>query len=461
MVTNTVHAVILAAGRSKRINTNINKTTMPVCGQPMILYLTKLLENLGIDTTIVVGYQREDVQGLIQENHKAQEKFSFVVQEKQAGTGHAVAITRPFWRRDNILVMNGDMPLVTSDIIERMLAEHMKSKAAITLAVAYNIDPTTGAYGRIVKSDSSIAIVEARDFVGDIKECPYINAGIYLINRDFLAATIDTIQYHENSAEFYVTDLIKIAADRGDRISPVIVDFDRVRGINTLRELSIAEQIVRTDSIHAAMAAGVRFTLPYTVCIDYLCTVQAGTCIEAGVHILGNTSIGQHCRIGVGSYLKNVRLSDGVTIHPYSVIQDATIDSCASVGPFAHIRGGTVIGSHTQLGNFVEVKNSCIGSHSAAKHLSYLGDASIGNQVNIGAGVITCNYDGKQKHQTKISDNVFIGSHTTLVAPLTVHEGAYTAAGSVITDDVPADTLAIGRSHQVNKVGYAKKYRST
>lgn len=453
MISNDVQAVVLAAGKAKRFKTNTSKLIQKLCGREMVLYTTKTLEDLKIETTLVVGYQKEAVTETVKDRHH---NVHFVTQENQDGTGHAVLCSESTWHKDLILIMNGDMPLVTPHIVELLYTKHMDSKATISLAVAYDIDPA-GAYGRIVQKDGSLEIIEAKEFTGDIEEHPFINAGIYLVNKNFLESVIHTLARSKVSNEFYITDIIKMASDQGKIISTVAVPFDRVRGINNFKELWAAEQILRTDIINNWMIEGVRFSIPATNHIDIDVSIGAGTQIEAGVQLLGSTRIGHNCIIQAYSYLNNASIDDDVTVHTHTVIEDSHIKSLAQVGPFIHISSNTIVGEGSILGNFVEVKRSIIGNNSKAKHLTYLGDATVGNSVNIGAGTITCNYDGTNKHATTIHDNAFIGSNNTLVAPITIGEGAFTAAGSVITDDVQAGALAIARTQQTNKQDYAKK----
>lgn len=453
MISNDIQAVVLAAGRAKRFKTNTSKLVQKLCGQEMVLYITRTLEQLNIETTVVVGHQKEAVTATIKNHHK---NIHFVTQEQQEGTGHAVLCSKPTWHKDLILIINGDMPLVTTTAIEHIYKKHQESQATITLAIAYDTDPA-GAYGRIIQKDNTLEIIEAKEFTGDIEEHPFINAGIYLVNRQFLESSIQTLARNKVSNEFYITDIIKMASDIGRTISTVAVPFDHIRGINNFKELWAAEHIVRSNIISHWMLEGVRFSIPLTNHVDMNVPIGAGTQIEAGVQLLGTTKIGQNCLIQAFSYLNNATIEDNVTVRPHSIIDDSHIKTQAAVGPFVHIRDNTIVCEHSALGNFVEVKKSIIGKSSKAKHLSYIGDTTIGEHVNIGAGTITCNYDGVNKHETHIHDNAFIGSNNTIVAPVTIGEGAFTAAGSVITEDVPAGSLAIARSKQINKQDYAQK----
>jgi len=455
---NNLQAIILAAGKSTRFNTDKTKLAETICGQAMILFPTKLLAQLNIATTIVVGYQQEIVKDLIAKYHT--EPIEFIVQQKQEGTGHALACTKSSWKKDHILVLNGDVPLITGEIITSLYQEHIKSYAAISFVKSCCTDETGKGYGRIVKTDDQIAIVEAKDFVGDIKQHCCINAGIYLIKKDFLESYIATLNDNNASKEFYITDLVKIASENNLTVTTLQAPFDITRGINTFQELAKVEEIKRRELINYWMDNGVRFSFPHHVHIDLDVMIGAGSFINGNIYLKGNTIIGKNCSIGEFSSLENVIIEDNVTIHSHCVIANSFIQSHAQVGPFAHIRSQSTVGNHSAIGNFVEVKNSTIGTHSKAKHLTYLGDATIGSQVNIGAGTITCNYDGTNKHKTTIEDHAFIGSNNTLVAPITIGNNAFTAAGSTLTHDVPDNALAIARSYQTTKPDYATKLKN-
>lgn len=455
---NNVQAIILAAGKSTRFNTDKTKLAETICGQAMILYPTKLLAQLNIATTVVIGYQQKIVKDLITKQHA--ETIEFVVQEKQEGTGHALACTKASWRKDHILVLNGDVPLITTHTISSLFEEHIQKDAAISFVRSCCTDETGKGYGRIVKTGDHIAIVEAKDFTGDIREHCCINAGIYLIKKEFLEGYIATLNDNNASKEFYITDLVKIASENNLTVATLQAPFDTIRGINTFQELAKVEEIKRRELINYWMDNGVRFSSPDHVQIDLEVMIGAGSYIGAGVHLRKNTIIGKDCIISEFSSLENVIVEDNVTIHSHCVISNSFIQSHAHVGPFAHIRSHTTLEQYSAIGNFVEVKNSTIGTHSKAKHLTYLGDATLGSHVNIGAGTITCNYDGINKHATIIQDNAFIGSNNTLVAPITIGNNSFTAAGSTLTQDVPDNALAIARSYQTTKLDYAVKLKN-
>jgi bifunctional UDP-N-acetylglucosamine pyrophosphorylase / glucosamine-1-phosphate N-acetyltransferase len=455
-MSNNVQAIILAAGRATRFHTDTTKLAYPICGQEMILYPTKLLQKLNIPTIVVVGYQKELIKNIISAENIV---VDFVTQEKQEGTGHAVACTKDLWNSDHLLVMNGDVPFVTEHTIIQLFNEHIKNNAAISFVTSSDTDETAKAYGRVIATDNGISIIEAKDFKGNINECNCVNAGIYLINKNFLQEYIATLNTNNASKEFYITDLVKIASEHNLAVAITDAPFNTVRGINTFQELWTAEHVKHNELVHYWMSHGVRFSFPQHVHIDLNVTIGQGSYIGDGVHLYGNTVIGQHCTVKEFSSLNNVILEDNATIHSHCVIENAYIKEHAQVGPFARFRSNVTIGEQCIIGNFVEVKNSTIGTETKAAHLTYIGDATVGSNVNFGAGTITCNYDGIRKHQTVIKDNAFIGSNNSLIAPITIGNNAFTAAGSTITSDVPDDAFAIARTPQTTKYDYATKLK--
>ena len=453
-----LQAIVLAAGKSKRFNTGNTKMLEKICGQELILYPITALERMNIPTTLVVGYQKEQIISAVEKRYK--NKVNFIEQEQQLGTGDALLSTKKFWEKDNLLIMNGDMPLVTQDILQALITKHQETNAPISFVIAHNSDPSDASYGRIIQTEDQIKIIEARELSREqLQEHCCINAGIYLVKKQFLQENSNELQRNEVSKEFHVTDLVKMASEKGKQVSTISAPFDYIRGINTFQELWAVEQVKRAELIKYWMNKGVRFSVPQNVHIDLNVTIGAGTFIGCGVHILNDSKIGNNCSIDAFCLLSNAILEDNATIHSHCVIKNTTVKKHANIGPFAHLRDKAVIGERSSIGNFVEVKNSTIGTKTKAKHLSYLGDAQIGSEVNIGAGTITCNHNGTSKQKTTIEDNAYIGSNNSLVAPVTIHKNAYTAAGSVITDTVPADALAIARSRQLNKEGYAIKIR--
>lgn len=455
-MTTHLQAIILAAGKSTRFNTNKTKLLEPICGQPMVLYPINMLASLDIPITMVIGYQKEELKNRL--STATPLALHYVEQEYPGGTGHAILSSRTHWEQPHLLIMNGDMPLVTKDIIQDLIQKHTDTHAAISFVTAHDTGNVTSGYGRVIETDrgqkKQIEIVEARDFTGDPTTDYCINAGIYLVSTQFLEQYLPTLTPNTITNELYFTDLIKMASDAGLTVSTLSAPFDSIRGVNTLQELWAVEQIKRAELIKHWMHHGVRFSMPHTVHMDLDVTIGSGSVIDANVHLTGTTSIGTNCIVHPFSTLHNVSLGNNVTIYAHCVLSDSQIHANALVGPFAHVRTQSTLHERSVIGNFVEVKQSSVGEHSKAKHLTYLGDAQIGRSVNIGAGTIICNYDGTQKHATTIEDNVFIGSNNTLVAPLTIQHHAFTAAGSTITKTVPPYTLAFGRSRQVNKEGY-------
>lgn len=454
-----LQAIILAAGKSTRFGTGSSKLLAALCGQAIVVYPARLFHELGVEVTVVTGHQKEDVENIL--NTHIPSGIHYVHQTEQRGTGHALLCTKDAWHKDHIIVMNGDMPLVSPEIIVKLFTMHIENNAAISFVTAPNNDPSFASYGRIIQDGSSIKIVEASEFKGQPIPQEYpVNAGIYLITKDFLINYCNALQHNNTQNEFYITDLIGIANDADKTVCMLNVTCDDIRGINTQQELVTAEQIKRAKLMDNFMKKGVRFMLPQTNVIDLDVQIGKGTVIGAGAHLLGKTTIGEHSTIHPYVILDNATIDDHVTIHPYSIISQSTVHAHAIVGPYARVHRETEIFERAQIGNFVEVKKSSLGIGTKAKHLAYLGDAVIGEGVNIGAGTVICNHDGKQKHVTTIEDNAYIGSNNTLIAPLTIEKNAYTAAGSTITDRVPADALAIGRARQIVKEGYALKLRS-
>jgi bifunctional UDP-N-acetylglucosamine pyrophosphorylase / glucosamine-1-phosphate N-acetyltransferase len=451
--TKSIQAIVLAAGKSTRFKTKKSKLLFTICGQPMILYPLRELEKLSIPVTLVLGHQKDIIK-------KEMERFkvkncTFSLQKQQIGTGHAVASSQPFWEKDNILILNGDTPLLTQNILKSFIKNHYEQKASVSFCSSMVINPT--GYGRVIQNDKHYKIVEEKNCAEKEKEVRCINAGIYIISKKFLEENINTIKQNSVTGEFYIVDLIKQACEQNLKVVHYSVPYDNVRGVNTLQELWSVEQIKRSEFIRHWMAKGVQFELAQSIHIDMNVTIGPGSFIGTGVHLLGNTKIGNECCVNAFSIVENTIIGNETKIHSHSIIQDSIIGKNAHIGPFARLRENVTIGDNAELGNFVEVKQTTVGNNSKAKHLTFLGDAKIGENVNIGAGTITCNFNGKEKNQTKIGDNSFIGSNNTLIAPLEVGEKAYTAGGSTITKNVPSKHFAIGRVEQITKENLNKK----
>lgn len=452
----SIMAIILAAGKSTRFKTKKSKLLFSICGRPMIMYPVKILEDLGLPITLVLGHQAEQIQAL--EEIKSVKDLSFVVQQEQLGTANAVACAAGKWQNyDNVLIINGDMPLITKELIDEVLEKHFQSCAMLTFLSTLVLDPTS--YGRVVEIDGLYSVVEEKDCNFEQRQINKINAGIYVINRKWLEENINKIQ-KSASGEYYLPDLIVMASRQGVIVKEIPVAYDDVRGVNNLQELWNAEQIKRSEFIKYWMSEGVRFELAQSIHIEIDVKIGPGAFIGTGVHLLGKTEIGEECFVGAFSIVENSKIGDGTTIHSHSVIQDSVIGKNVHVGPFARLRHNVQVGNNVEVGNFVEIKNTQIGEGTKTKHLSYIGDAVIGESVNIGAGTITCNYDGVNKYKTEIEDEAFIGSNNTLIAPLKIGKGAYTAGGSTISQDVPSGSLGIGRSRQENKIDYVQKLKS-
>ncbi len=448
-----VRAIILAAGKSTRFKTDKSKLIHTVCGQPMILYPIKLLQELNIKTTLVLGYQAEDIKKTVSEAKL--KKVDYVIQKKQKGTGDAVLCSQKTWDTETILILNGDTPLLTKNLIAKLIEKHKKEKATLSFLTTHALNPD--GYGRIVKEDNKIKIVEEKNCDKDQVFISNINAGIYLIEKEFLKNSISQLKQNSVSGEVYITDLVEFASKQDLKVINVPVPYDEIRGVNNLQELWAAEQIKRSELMRNWMERGVRFELAQSTHLDFDIEIGKNSFIGTGAHILSGTKIGEGCTVNAFTIINNSTVGDNSIIHSHSVIQDSTIGKNADIGPFARLRGNNILKENVSIGNFVEVKNSKIDKGSKAKHLTYLGDAQIGKSVNIGAGTITCNYDGKKKHVTKIEDNSFIGSNNALIAPVKIGKNSFTAAGSTINKDVPEGSLAFARSKQTNKVGYFSK----
>jgi len=448
-------AIVLAAGKSTRFKTKRSKLLYYICGRTMILYPLKELEALNIPVTLVLGHQAEEVWAEVEKAKVS--NVNFVVQEKQLGTGHAVECTKDHWDKKNILILNGDMPLVSKELFEMLHQEHEQSGAAVSFLTTMVFNPK--GYGRVIGEDGNYSIVEEKDCNDEQRQVSKINAGVYLFDREFLAEYIQKVPKSPVTGELYLPEVIRLACENGFKVNAVPCAFDDVRGVNNLQELWEVEQIKRSEFIKYWMMNGVRFELAQSIHIDIDVKIGAGSFIGTGSHLLGHTVIGEECFVAAFSIIENTNIGDNTVVHSHSVIQNSNIGTNVHVGPFARLRDNVAIGNDVTIGNFVEVKNSQLGDSTKTKHLSYVGDSTVGKNVNIGAGTIVCNYDGISKNKTIIEDDAFIGSNATLIAPVKIGKGAYTAGGSTINQDVPAECLAIGRAKQVNKDGYATKLR--
>lgn len=445
-----MQAIVLAAGKSTRFNTGNTKLIEKVCGQEIILYPLSVLQELTIPTTLVVGFQKNKIKAAVEKSYP--DTITYLEQEEINGTAGALRVLQSRFQSPHILVMKADVPLINADIIESLYAQHTTTGAAVSFVTAHNGDPTGFSYSRVLKKGAQIFVRKTVELSHkEIQDLCCVNAGIYLFSRSFLEKELPKIEKNSTTHEYHVSDLINVATQEGYTVTTTTVPFDHIRGVNTHQELWAMEQIKRSELIKYWMDRGVRFSSAHTIHMDLDVKIGSGTFIGCSAHLLSGTKIGTGCTVGPFTILEKSIIGNNSTIHPHSVLSNATIGENTEIGPFAHVQQKSIIGDNCAIGNFVETKRVTIGDNSKAKHLSYLGDALIGSNVNIGAGAITCNYDGKNKHTTHIKDNVFIGTNNSLVAPLTIEKSAFTAAGSVITQDVPEKALAIARARQTNK----------
>ncbi len=457
---------IMAAGKGTRLKSKRPKVLHEVGGRALLLHVIAAAKTIAPAGQIycIVGHEAERVRAAV-----ASTGVLFALQAEQRGTGHALQQLKAHFLEagtppsEHLLVLSGDVPLIRPETLDRLCATHLRERAAMTILTAVPPDPT--GYGRVLRtapgSAEVEAIVEQKSLRADQLAAPEINSGIYCFETRALFDQLDKLTTSNAHGEFYLTDVAALLREAGQRVVAVAADrVDEVLGANTIAEMMHLDAALRLETAHRLMASGVTVFRPETCVIDAGVEVAADTVIEPFVQLLGATRIGADCRIRSYAVVQSSVLGDGVLVRNGCVLDAATVGDGAVLGPYAHLRPGSEIGSQAHLGNFVETKKVKLGRGSKANHLSYLGDAVIGAGVNIGAGAITCNYDGVHKHLTTIGDGVFIGSDSTLVAPLTVEAGSYVAAGSCITENVPAGSLALGRSRQVTKEGWAERRRS-
>src|SRR5438067_837788 len=457
-MTANVDVIIMAAGLGTRMKSRTAKVLHRAAGRPLIDYVVDLAQEVsGRPPVVVVGHQHEAV-----EQHLG-DRARYALQEKQLGTGHAVqqALQNLDPKGKNILILSGDVPLTRPETLQRLLDEHERSGNALTLVTMQLDDPAL--YGRIIRDANGAVtrIVEARDADEKQRQIREVNAGIYLFDGQHLSDNLRRLSTNNTQGEYYLTDLIAMLRDSGERVGALLLDNPvEAFGVNSRAELASVEGEIQRRVIARLMAEGVTFRNPETVAIDSMVTIGSDTVIYPFVTIEGNTRIGTGCVIEPSVPLNNVTIGNDAHVKTGTVAEDTVIEDEATVGPYAHLRPGTRLGKHVKVGNFVETKKAIFGEGAKASHLSYIGDADVGADVNIGAGTITCNYDGVNKHKTILEDGVFIGSDTQLVAPVRVGRGAYVGAGSTITKDVPPDSLALSRVPQKVIEGWAKQRRA-
>ena len=454
--------VIMAAGKGTRLKSRRPKVLHEIGGKPLLGHVIAAAGNVVAmdDIYVVVGHQAERVKAAV-----AATGVHFVEQPDQRGTGHAIQCAREaIAGYENILVLSGDVPLIRPETIEEVWGFHQQEQAAMTILTAVPENPT--GYGRVLRpskdSPEVEAIIEQKAFTADQQQdLTEINSGIYAFQTAPLLAHLEKLTANNAHGELYLTDVAGLLVAAGERVVAVEAESaEEVLGANTIAELVALDSTLRAAKAGRLMAAGVTIFRPETCVIDAEVEVAPDTVIEPFVQLLGATRIGSDCLIRSYSVLENCTLGDAVLIRQACMLEESTVANGAKIGPFAHLRPGSEIGEDAHVGNFVETKKAKLGKGAKAGHLTYLGDAEVGEGTNIGAGVITCNYDGVNKHPTKIGKDVFVGSDSTLVAPVTVEDGAYIGAGSCITKNVPAGSLAVTRAHQIVKEGWVAVRRA-
>ena len=453
--------VILAAGKGTRLNSRRPKVLHEIGGKPLLAHVIAAAGQVVAPGNIyaVVGHQAERVKAAV-----AASGVHFVEQAEQRGTGHAIQCAREaIAGYEHILVLSGDVPLIRPETLQQLWQFHQAQQAAMTILTAALQDPA--AYGRILrqspKSPDVEAIIEQKALTPEQQNIREINSGIYAFKTAPLLAHLGKLTANNANKEVLLTDMASLLRSAGERVVAFqVADAAEVLGANTIAELVDLDAAMRTSAANRLMAAGVTIYRPETCVIDAEVEVAPDTVIEPFVQLLGRTRIGADCLIRSYSVIENCTLGNSVLVRQSCVLAESTILDGAKIGPFAHLRPGSEIGQDAHVGNFVEIKKARLGKGAKANHLTYLGDAEVGEGSNIGAGVITCNYDGVHKHTTRIGKGVFVGSDSTLVAPVAVEDGAYIGAGSCITKDVPAGALAVGRARQITKEGWAAAHRA-
>ena len=451
------YAVVLAAGKGTRMKSKLHKVLHPVLGKSMVAHAVTNLEKTGVEKIVtVIGYEAESVRA------ELKDRVEYAMQLEQLGTGHAVMMTKDLLEglEGTTIVTYGDVPLLTEETLSNLFEYHQEQNAAITILTATAENPT--GYGRIIRDETGNVqcIVEQKDATPEELLVKEINTGVCCYDNKILFEALEKINNNNSQGEYYLTDLVGIIREMGQKVIAYMNDdFEETLGVNDRVQLAYAEKILRKRVNEMHMRNGVSLIDPEATYIGTDVTIESDVVIHPGVILTGTTHIGTNSIIAANSQLTNAQIGENTTINA-SVISDSKIGNHTTVGPFAHIRMNSEIGNHVRIGNFVEIKKSILKDEAKSAHLSYIGDAEIGTNVNMGCGSITVNYDGKNKHKTIIGENTMVGCNVNLVAPITIAPNAYLAAGSTITKDVPQDTLAIARSKQENKEGYAAKIHS-
>ena len=445
-----LHTIILAAGKGTRMHTNLPKVMQPLAGRPMIDHVITTAGKLTNKISTIIGYKKDVLNEHLSANFKNVETF---VQPELNGTAGAVkAAQKKIMDDEDVLILYGDVPLISHESLKNALNDNHD---AVILTM---IPKDPFGYGRVLKNDSGLAteIIEEKDANAEQKKINEVFTGIMIIKGEMLLSSLDEVNNNNAAGEYYLTDVIKIASKKGVKINPIVVEETEVLGANTKSELHEIENIFREMKSKDLLEQGI--TLSDASRMDVRGGVSAGKdcSIDVNVILEGEITLGTNVSIGPNCYLKDVVIGDNASIEAFSHIVSTQIGADCNVGPYARLREGTVLEDQAKIGNFVETKKTKIGKGSKANHLAYLGDAEVGKDSNIGAGTITCNYDGTNKHKTKIGNKTFVGTNSSLVAPLNIGDNSYIGAGSVITKDVEDDALAVARGKQSNKSGWAK-----
>ena len=452
-----VSVAILAAGLGTRMKSKTAKVLHRAGGLSLVEHVVRTAQAVAAsaDIVVVTGHQAAKVEQAL-----TPYGIRFALQAEQKGTGHALQCAQPALPADGyLLVLYGDAPLISIDTVKRLIAAG-KQAAAVVLTTRV---PDPAGYGRIVRDEAGdvAAIVEQKAANAAQLKIDEINSGIYCFRADLVWKFIGQITTNNPAGEYYLTDIVEILRANGHPTKPLELPVaDELLGINTRVELAEVDRIFRSAKVRQVMLDGATIERPDTVSIDVDVVLGRDTIVQSHTRLLGKTVVGEDCVVGSGSVLENVLVGDRVRIEPYTLLADSTVAAGVHIGPFARLRMHNEVGENCHIGNFVELKNTKMAAGAKANHLAYLGDADIGAKVNVGAGTITCNYDGVKKHRTQVGDGAFLGSNSTLVAPVQIGAGSYVAAGSVITKEVPPDALAVGRGRQENKEGWAAKRRA-
>ncbi|MCK5825515.1 MAG: bifunctional UDP-N-acetylglucosamine diphosphorylase/glucosamine-1-phosphate N-acetyltransferase GlmU [Desulfuromusa sp.] len=445
-------AVILAAGKGTRMKSAVPKVLHPICGQPMLYYPLETAKLAGFkQLKVVIGHRAEQVSDAFVDGD-----ITWIKQSDQLGTGHALMCAADSLRGYSgaLLLLCGDVPLIQPETLQRLQHYHSQQQAAVTVLTAQL--PNPAGYGRIIRDGEQILqIVEEKDADERQRQVTEINSGTYLFDAAFVLSALKGLNKNNVQREYYLTDVVAAAVAAGEKTRALCVDDPtEVMGINDRCQLAEAEVLMRWKINADLMFGGVSMSDPTTVYIDNGVEIGVDTILHPNVHLHGKTTIGKNCIIETGVVVVDSQVADGVHLKAGSAIEEAQIGPKCKIGPMAHLRPGTVLTGNNKIGNFVEMKKSVLGEKSQASHLTYIGDSEVGKNVNFGCGTITCNYDGVNKHQTTVEDDVFVGSDCQFVAPVTIGRNSLIAAGSTITKDVPADSLALSRTEQVNVEGW-------